>query len=190
MCNEVQGVGILNPQFRGFASEITPGDELSLLQSACTFCGQCTTVCPVDALKEKDSTAAVWEALLDPNKKVIIQTAPAIRAALGEEFGNEAGECVTGQMVSALKEMDFDFVFDTNFAADLTIIEEGTELLGRLTQLFYSTGAINDEQLAKTGFKAPDKAPTIPMLTSCSPGWINYIEHFYPTMLDLSLIHI
>jgi NADH-quinone oxidoreductase subunit G/NADP-reducing hydrogenase subunit HndD len=183
VCNDVQGVGILNAQFRGFASEITPGDELSLLESSCTFCGQCTTVCPVDALKEKDSTLAVWDALLDPTKKVIIQTAPAIRAALGEEFGNATGACVTGKMVSALKEMDFDFVFDTNFAADLTIIEEGTELLERLTHYFYAKGLIDSKQLAKTGFKAPDHEPTLPMLTSCSPGWINYIEHFYPKQL-------
>lgn len=183
VCNEVQGVGILNPQFRGFATVISPGQELPLNSSACTFCGQCTTVCPVDALKEKDATTAVWEALQDTSKTVVIQTAPAIRAALGEEFGYEPGNCVTGQMTSALREMNFDYVFDTNFAADLTILEEGTELLKRLAQYFYSTGVITKEQLAMTGFDPPSQTPVLPMVTSCSPGWINFIEHFYPEQL-------
>ena len=183
ICNEVQGVGILNSQFRGFATVVSPGEELPLNSSACSFCGQCTTVCPVDALKEKDATQKVWEALQDPKKTVVVQTAPAIRAALGEEFGYEPGRCVTGKMTSALKEMNFDYVFDTNFAADLTILEEGTELLKRLTQYFYKKGLINKEQLAKTGFEEPDEVPVLPMITSCSPGWINYIEHFYPDQL-------
>ncbi len=184
ICNEVQGVGILNSQFRGFSTVVSPGEELPLNTSACTFCGQCTTVCPVDALKEKDATQMVWAALLDPNKTVVIQTAPAIRAALGEEFGYEPGKCVTGKMASALKEMNFDYVFDTNFAADLTILEEGTELLKRLTQYFYMKGLITKEQLAKTGFGETEDVPVLPMITSCSPGWINYIEHFYPDQLD------
>ena len=184
VCNEVQGVGVLNPQFRGFSSVISPGQDLPLNTSACSFCGQCTTVCPVDALKEKDSTKVVWEALLDPNKTVVIQTAPAIRAALGEEFDYEPGQCVTGKMASALREMNFDYVFDTNFAADLTILEEGTELLERLTQYFYTKGLITKQQLEKLGFHAAEESPTLPMITSCSPGWINYIEHFYPNQLD------
>jgi NADH-quinone oxidoreductase subunit G/NADP-reducing hydrogenase subunit HndD len=184
VCNDIQGVNILNPQFRGFATVVSPGQDLPLNSSACTFCGQCTTVCPVDALKEKDATEVVWKALQDPTKTVVIQTAPAIRAALGEEFGYEPGNCVTGQMASALKEMNFNYVFDTNFAADLTILEEGTELLKRLTQYFYKNGLIDKKQLAKTGFSEPEETPTLPMITSCSPGWINYIEHFYPDQLD------
>jgi len=183
VCNEVQGVGILNPQNRGFATIISPGD-LPLNSSACTYCGQCVAVCPVDALKEKDETQKVWDALINPNKKVFIQTAPAIRAALGEEFGYEPGQCVTGKMVSALKEMNFDYVFDTNFGADLTIMEEGTELLKRLTQTLYIQGKITKEELEKTGFNIPKETPTLPMITSCSPGWINYIEHFYPNQLS------
>lgn len=183
MCNDIQGVGILNPQFRGFSSVISPGNDLPLNSSACTLCGQCTTVCPVDALKEKDSTDRVWEALQDPTKTVVIQTAPAIRAALGEEFGYEPGRSATGQMVSALKEMNFNYVFDTNFAADLTILEEGTELLKRLTQYLYAQKVITKEQLDTTGFKASDEDIALPMITSCSPGWINYIEHFYPGQL-------
>ncbi|HVI40136.1 MAG TPA: NADH-dependent [FeFe] hydrogenase, group A6, partial [Anaerovoracaceae bacterium] len=184
ICNEVQGVGILNSQFRGFSTVVSPGEELPLNSSACTCCGQCITVCPVDALKEKDATQKVWDALLNPKKTVVIQTAPAIRAALGEEFGYEPGQCVTGKMTSALKEMNFDYVFDTNFAADLTILEEGTELLKRLTQYFYTKGLITKEQLAKTGFGETNEIPVLPMITSCSPGWINYIEHFYPDQLN------
>lgn len=184
VCNEVQGVGILNPQYRGFASIVSPGQDLPLNSSACTFCGQCITVCPVDALKERDSTQKVWEALQNPTKTVVVQTAPAIRAALGEEFGYEPGQCVTGKMVSALKEMNFDYVFDTNFAADLTILEEGTELLKRLTQYLYAQNVITKVQLDKTGFKPAEELPSLPMITSCSPGWINYIEHFYPGQLE------
>jgi len=184
MCNEIQGVGILNSQFRGFATVIDPAEDLPLGSSSCTYCGQCTTVCPVDALKEKDSTKIVWDALQDPSKTVIVQTAPAVRAALGEEFGFEAGESVTGKMVSALKEMNFDYVFDTNFAADLTIMEEGTELLKRLTQFLYSKNIISYEELIKTGFEAPHSVTAIPMITSCSPGWVNYIEHYYPEQIS------
>jgi len=183
-CNEVQGVGILNTQFRGFASVVSPGENMPIAESACTYCGQCTTVCPVDALKEKDATKAVWAALQDPSKTVIVQTAPAVRAALGEEFGYEPGTRVTGKMVSALREMRFDYVFDTNFAADLTIIEEGTELLERLVQHFYTNKLISDEQLARTGFPAGGEAPVLPMITSCSPGWINFIEHYYPDQTE------
>jgi iron-only hydrogenase group A len=140
--------------------------ELPLGSVDCAYCGQCTAVCPVGALKETDAIDMVWQALEDPNKRVIVQTAPAVRAALGEEFGMEAGHCVTGKMAAALHELGFDDVFDTNFAADLTILEEGTEFLGRVAK-------------ALTGGEA-----TLPMITSCSPGWIKYVEHTYPEKLD------
>lgn len=166
ICNQVQGVGVLNAQKRGFKTVIGPADELPLNSVNCAFCGQCTTVCPVGALQEKDSTQAVWDALFDPGKRVVIQTAPAVRAALGEEFGYEPGTPVTGKMAAALRDMGFDDVFDTNFAADLTIIEEGNELLHRLTDAITGRGA------------------ALPMITSCSPGWIKYVEHAYPGELD------
>jgi len=171
MCNEIQGVGILNTQQRGFDTVISPAGDLTLGSVSCTYCGQCTTVCPVGALQEKDSTNDVWDALMDPSKVVIVQTAPAIRAALGEEFGYPAGTLVTGKMASALSEMGFDYVFDTNFAADLTIIEEGTEFLERVKDVFCSKKPVH-------------KDPVLPMITSCSPGWIKYVEHHYPDLLD------
>jgi NADP-reducing hydrogenase subunit HndD len=166
VCNEIQGVGILNAQNRGFKTVIGPAEELPLDSVNCSFCGQCTVVCPVNALKEKDATGIVWDALHDKSKRVVVQTAPAVRAALGEEFGMEPGTLVTGKMVRALKEMGFDDVFDTNFAADLTVIEEGNELLSRVTDALSGKGA------------------TLPMITSCSPGWIKYIEHAWPELLD------
>lgn len=169
VCNDVQGVGILNPQSRGFETEIGAGEDLPLGSVACTNCGQCTTVCPVDAIKENSSIKQVWAALLDPSKVVIVQTAPAIRAALGEEFGYEPGTLVTGKMASALRELGFDYVFDTNFAADLTIMEEGTEFLERVKSFLQP-----EENELK---------PTLPLITSCSPGWIKYIEHYYPEQL-------
>ncbi len=166
VCNEIQGVGVLNAQKRGFKTAIGPADELPLGTVNCAFCGQCTTVCPVGALMEKDSTRQVWDALLDESKRVVIQTAPAIRAALGEEFGYEPGTLVTGKMVSALRDMGFDDVFDTNFAADLTIIEEGNEFLQRVKSALNGGDAV------------------LPMITSCSPGWIKYVEHTFPKELD------
>jgi NADH-quinone oxidoreductase subunit G/NADP-reducing hydrogenase subunit HndD len=165
VCNQVQGVGVLNVQRRGFKTLVGPADELPLNSVNCAFCGQCTTVCPVGALVEKDATKPVWEALHDPTKRVIVQTAPAIRAALGEEFGCAPGTLVTGKMATALREMGFDDVFDTNFTADLTIIEEGHEFLQRATA-------------ALTGGQA-----VLPMITSCSPGWIKYVEHEFPQLL-------
>jgi NADP-reducing hydrogenase subunit HndD len=166
ICNEIQGVGVLNPQFRGFDTFIGPAEDILLEGSICANCGQCVVVCPVGALKEKDSTELVWNALLDKSKTVIVQTAPAIRAALGEEFGYEPGTLVTGKMATALHELGFDYVFDTNFAADLTIMEEGTEFLNRLTSSFSDkNGAV------------------LPMITSCSPGWIKYAEHHFPGQL-------
>ncbi|MFA6309308.1 MAG: NADH-dependent [FeFe] hydrogenase, group A6 [Clostridia bacterium] len=166
VCNEIQGVGILNVQKRGFKSVISPAASLPLDSVNCSYCGQCTAVCPTGALREKDSTQDVWNALFDKSKRVVIQTAPAIRASLGEEFGYEPGTLVTGKMVSALKKMGFDDVFDTNFAADLTIIEEGNELLKRLSEALTGKGAV------------------LPMITSCSPGWIKYVEHTFPEELD------
>ncbi len=167
VCNEVQGVGILNVQNRGFRSVIAPAAEQPFSDVNCSYCGQCTLVCPVDAIKERDYTEDVWRALYDKKKRVIVQTAPAIRAALGEEFGYEPGTLVTGKMVTALKEMGFDDVFDTNFAADLTIIEEGNEFLERVLAKF------------KDG-----KNSVLPMITSCSPGWIKFIEHEFSDYLD------
>ncbi len=166
VCNEIQELGIINPQNRGFKTEIGPALELPLNSVNCSNCGQCTVVCPVGALYEKDATKPIWDAIFDEKKKVVIQTAPAIRAALGEEFGYEAGTLVTGKMVSALRDIGFNEVFDTNFAADLTIIEEGYEFLGRVKN-------------ALTG-----KDSVLPMITSCSPGWIKYVEHDFPEELD------
>lgn len=160
VCEQVQGVSAINVSGRGFDSVVSPAGQLPLNDAACTLCGQCILVCPTGALSEVDSTRKVWEALGDPKKHVVVQTAPAIRVALGEEFGLAPGSIVTGQMVAALRALGFDRVFDTNFTADLTILEEGNELLQRLT----------------TG-------DTLPMITSCSPGWIKFIEHFYPDML-------
>ncbi len=160
VCEQVQGVSAINVSGRGFDSVVSPAGELPLNDAACTLCGQCILVCPTGALSEVDSTRKVWEALGNPKKHVVVQTAPAIRVALGEEFGLAPGSIVTGQMVAALRALGFDRVFDTNFTAYLTILEEGNELLQRLT-----TGG------------------TLPMITSCSPGWIKFIEHFYPDML-------
>ena len=165
VCSEVQGVGILNAQNRGFETVIGPAMDLPIGTVNCTFCGQCTVVCPVGALKETDSIRPVWRALSDPKKRVVVQTAPAIRVAIGEEFGNPPGSRVTGKLASALRKLGFDDVFDTNFTADLTIMEEGTEFLGRV-------------KAALTGGEA-----TLPMVTSCSPGWIKYIEHTFPKRL-------
>ncbi len=164
-CNEIQGVGIINAQNRGFQTVIAPAMELAIGTVNCAFCGQCTVVCPVGALKETDSIQAVWEAINDKTKRVIVQTAPAIRVAIGEEFGNEPGARVTGKLAAALRRLGFDDVFDTNFTADLTILEEGTELLSRVKS-------------ALTGGEA-----VLPMITSCSPGWIKYVEHTYPDSL-------
>lgn len=168
ICNEIQGVGLLNPHHRGFSTLIGPSEEELLGESICTNCGQCVLVCPVGALKEKNSTADVWEALYDPTKTVIVQTAPAVRAALGELFGYEPGTLVTGKMASALHEMNFNYVFDTNFAADLTIMEEGTEFLERVKNVLIPS----------------EKTAVLPMITSCSPGWIKFVEHQYPEQLS------
>ena len=161
VCHETQNVGAIDLARRGFSSYVTPAMDSSLNTSPCVYCGQCITVCPVGALTEKSHEKLVWEAINDPNRIVIAQTAPSVRVALGEEFGLEPGSIVTGKMTAALRRMGVDMVFDTNFGADLTIMEEGAELISRL----------------KNGGK-------IPLLTSCSPGWVKYVETFYPDLLE------
>lgn len=161
VCHDVQKVGVLGTTNRGYKTRVEPVFNKSINDVDCIFCGQCIVSCPVGALKEKDEIDKVWEAISDPNKHVLVQTAPAVRAALGEEFGLPMGTRVTGKMAAALRRLGFDKVFDTDFGADLTIMEEGTELLGRI----------------QNGGK-------LPMITSCSPGWIKYCEHNYPEELD------
>jgi NADP-reducing hydrogenase subunit HndD len=166
ICNDVQGVGALFPQGRGFDTFIGPAFWRNLADVPCVQCGQCAAVCPVGAINERHAIDDVWAALADPTKRVVVQTAPAIRAALGECFGYPPGTLVTGKMVAALRRLGFNDVFDTNFTADLTIMEEGTELLTRLKAALV------------------DKTKThLPMFTSCSPGWINYAENFFPGIL-------
>lgn len=160
-CHKVQGVGVISPNHRGFNTIIAPVFDLSLAEVACVNCGQCIMACPVGALKEKDDTDKVWQALADPDKHVIVQTAPAIRVSLGEEFGESRGAIVTKKLPAALRRLGFDKVFDTDFTADLTIMEEGNEFLERLQH----------------GGK-------LPLITSCSPGWIKFCEHYYPEFLD------
>lgn len=166
VCAEQQHVGALFPQNRGFETVIGPAFNRDLEAVPCVQCGQCAAVCPVGAITERDQIDEVWKALDDPARHVIVQTAPAIRAALGECFGNKPGTLVTGKMVAALRRLGFQAIFDTNFAADLTILEEGNELLGRLKQ------AVVDKQPV-----------ALPMFTSCSPGWIKFMEYFHPDLL-------
>ena len=168
MCNDFQTVGALHTINRGFQAVVAPAFEMNLEHSPCTYCGQCVAVCPTGALTEVDHTPDIIRALADPTKTVVVQTAPAVRAALGEEFGMETGTLVTGKMTAALRQLGFNYVFDTDFAADLTIMEEGTELLGRLSK--YLEG---------------DKDVKIPILTSCCPGWVNFFEYHYPELKDI-----
>ena len=160
VCKEVQNVGVIGPVNRGFTTAIESPWELKLSDMACINCGQCIVNCPVGALYEKDDTAQVWAALNDPEKHVVVQPAPAVRAALGEEFGLPMGTSVTGRMTAALRRLGFDKVFDTDFGADLTIMEEANELVERITN-----GGV------------------LPMITSCSPGWIKYCETYHPDFL-------
>ncbi len=162
MCNEVQTVGVLSAMMRGFEATVTPAFNLALKDSSCVFCGQCAAVCPTGAIVEKDETYKVWAALRNPEKHVVVQVAPAIRVAIGEMFDMEPGSITTGKLVSALKEIGFDSVFDTDFSADLTIMEEASELVHRIT---------NNGRL--------------PMLTSCCPAWVRFIEENFPDMLDV-----
>ena len=159
-CKKVQGVGAIDTINRGFESCVSTVENKSLNDVNCTFCGQCIQNCPTGALREKDSTAEVWRKLRDPETYVIAQTAPAVRVALGEEFGMEVGTNVTGKMVAALKQLGFDKVFDTNTGADFTIMEEANEFI---------------ERVQENG--------VLPMITSCSPGWVKYIEMNYPELL-------
>ncbi len=168
MCNEVQTVGVLSAINRGFSSVVAPAFEQDLQDSECTYCGQCVAVCPVGALTEVNHSNKLIRDLANPDKTVVVQTAPAVRAALGEEFGLEPGTLVTDKMVSALRQLGFDQVYDTDFAADLTIMEEGTELLDRLTR-----------------FLNGDKDVRLPILTSCCPAWVQFFEHQFPSMKDI-----
>ncbi|NQU85010.1 MAG: iron hydrogenase small subunit [Mariniphaga sp.] len=167
-CSELQGVNALTVSHKGDQMKITTFFEKPMNQVVCTNCGQCINHCPTGALVEKNYIEEVWEAIADPQKHVVVQTAPAVRVGLGEELGLPSGTRVTGKMVSALKRLGFDSVLDTDFTADLTIMEEGTELLTRLKKVLVD----KDEDIA------------LPMATSCSPGWIKYIEHMYPEYLD------
>ncbi|MBQ4145701.1 MAG: iron hydrogenase small subunit [Clostridia bacterium] len=161
VCKNIQTVAVIDATERGFKTTIASPFNMSLGEVPCVNCGQCIVACPVGALREKDSTEQVWDALADPEKVVIVQTAPAVRAALGEEFGMPIGTPVTGKMAAALRRLGFDKTFDTDTGADLTIIEEGNELISRI----------------QNGGK-------LPMITSCSPGWIKFCEHNFPDFLD------
>lgn len=168
VCNEMQTVGVLSGINRGFEAVVGTAFEKKLVDTPCVMCGQCVQACPVGALSEVNNTRDVMNALNNPKKIVIVQTAPAVRVALGEEFGMEPGSRVTGKMVTALRQLGFNYVFDTDFAADLTIMEEGTEMLDRISR-----------------FMNGDKSVRLPIMTSCCPGWVNFFETYYPDMLDV-----
>ncbi|MBR6451608.1 MAG: [Lachnospiraceae bacterium] len=160
-CEKTQGIGVIGANERGFKTYIGSVFDLDLADTSCVSCGQCIAACPTGALYEKDSTDEVFAAIADPDKYVVVQTAPAVRAAIAEEFGNPIGTNGEGRMIAALRRLGFDKVFDTNFSADLTIMEEANELLDRV-----KNGGV------------------LPMITSCSPGWVKYCEHYYPDLID------
>ena len=159
-CDKLQGIGVIGANNRGFKTSIDCAFDLDLAETACVSCGQCIVACPTGALAEKDDTDKVWDALADPEKVVVVQTAPAVRASLGEAFGYPMGTPVEGKMVAALRRLGFNAVFDTNFGADLTIMEESHEFLDRVTN-----GGV------------------LPMITSCSPGWIRFCEAYFPEFI-------
>ncbi|WP_028520316.1 NADH-dependent [FeFe] hydrogenase, group A6 [Ruminococcus flavefaciens] len=161
VCAKTQGIGVIGANERGFKTYIGSAFDMGLGETSCVSCGQCIAVCPVGALSEKDYTKEVLAAIADPEKTVLVQTAPAVRAGLGECFGNPIGTNVEGKMAAALRRLGFDKVFDTDFAADLTIMEEANEFLDRFTN-----------------------GGTLPLITSCSPGWVKFCEHYYPDLLD------
>ena len=161
VCENVQGIGVIGANNRGFATEIGSAFGMGLGETSCVSCGQCIAVCPTGALQEKDCTEEVFAAIADPKKHVIVQTAPAVRAALGEEFGLPIGTNVEGKMAAALRRLGFDKVFDTDFSADLTIMEEAHEFIDRV-----QNGGV------------------LPLITSCSPGWVKYCEHYFPDMTE------
>lgn len=168
VCNEMQTVGALSAIERGFPAVVSTAFNQQLDHSPCTFCGQCVAVCPVGALTEVDHTPKIIRAINDEKKTVVVQVAPAVRVALGEEFGMAPGSIVTGKLTAALKQLGFNYVFDTDWSADLTIMEEGTELIGRLNK-----------------FLAGDKDVKLPLLTSCCPAWVNFFEHQFPELRDI-----
>lgn len=159
-CAVTQGIGVIGANERGFATQIASAFDMNLADTACVSCGQCITACPTGALTEKDDTQKVLDAIADPEKFVVVQAAPAVRASLGEAFGLPIGTNVEGKMIAAMRRLGFDKVFDTNFSADLTIMEEATEFLDRV----------------KNG-------GTLPLITSCSPGWIRYCENYFPEFI-------
>ncbi len=159
-CEKTQGIGVIGANNRGFNTYIGSAFDMPLAETACVSCGQCIAVCPTGALSEKDDTDKVWAALADPEKVVVVQTAPAVRASIGEAFGYKMGTPVEGKLAASLKKLGFDAVFDTNFGADLTIMEESNELIERIT-----SGGV------------------LPMITSCSPGWIRFCENYYPEFI-------
>ena len=161
VCKKIQTVGVIDTMGRGFSSTVGSAFGMPLVETPCVNCGQCIAVCPVGALTEKSDVAKVWDAIADKEKHVVFQTAPAVRFSIGEAFGMPIGSRPTGKMVTAIKRLGADKVFDTDTAADLTIMEEGTELLNRI----------------KNGGK-------LPLITSCSPGWIKFCEHNFPDFLD------
>ena len=161
VCENVQGIGVIGPNMRGFNTHIGSAFEMGLGETSCVSCGQCIAVCPTGALTEKSNVDDIFAAIADPTKHVVVQTAPAVRAALGEEFGLPIGTNVEGKMVAALRRLGFNKVFDTNFSADLTIMEEAHEFIERV-----QNGGV------------------LPLITSCSPGWIKYCEHYFPDMTE------